>query len=1063
MLSIGKLGQGQESYYLEAVAQGAEDYYTGAGESPGRWAGSAARHLGVDGEVDDDALPLALGGAHPGTGDELASRRGGTRVPGFDLTFRAPKSVSVLFGLADTEVSGQVREAHDAAVEGALDYLERHAAVARRGLGGVELVPGNGFVAAAFRHRTSRAGDPQLHTHVLVANMTKGPDGRWTALDGRKLYAHAKTGGYLYQAKLRHELVQRLGVEWGPIHNGAADIVGIPQPVLRAFSRRRAEIERVMAERGEQSAKAAQVAALDTRQAKDYGVSAESLRDRWREQATRLGFEWERLAGLTGRTVEQELTRGTVERTAAELASPQGLTRDRASFTRREVIQAWCDRLPQGADIPVAEALADEFLDSEHSVPLATDVRGLTHRDVIRRADGRVIAATSEERRHSTPELLAIEKRLIASTLSRRDGGVGIVADPAVAAALERRPTLSTEQAAMLRRLTQSGDGVQLVTGKAGTGKTFALDAAREAWQSEGYVVIGAAVARRAAHELQDGAGIESTSLAALLQDLRLGGDYGLPPRAVVVVDEASMAGTRELAELVGHAEAANAKVVLVGDPQQLPEIDAGGAFRAMLTRTDPVELHVNRRQRQGWERAALDQLRAGKAEEAIARYERHGRVVLGDGAEDVRQRLVEDWWKAAGEGEAAMIAARRDDVADLNGRARELMRASGQLGRDALRVGDREFAVGDHVVTLKNARHVGVVNGTRAVVTRVDAEGLALGIHTRDGREVTLPRAYLEATTQLGHRTLDHGYAITGHKAQGMTTGKAFVLGTDDLYREWGYVAMSRGSDENHLYVVAPRERERDEYAPTGKRRDPLEGLIASFEYSQAQTAALDVAARGGLGGMTTTELVAEQRRLSVRLGGSQDQRAELERVTARLIEAEGAVAEAARRTERARAGGRGGHDMAAEHAIEGHARERARDLTARQAELQKSTRSGPAPDERVEDLARYAAVREELARRSHGRVRAAVVAKPDYLVHELGTYPHRRSKRRAWHRAAMRIETYREQFGIDDPRTALGAEPTDLPQRAAWREARREIERSRRELGRASGRAVGRGHGRV
>jgi conjugative relaxase-like TrwC/TraI family protein len=299
VLSIGKLGQGQENYYLESVAQGIEDYYTGAGEAPGRWTGSAARELGLQGEVDGDGLQAALAGSNPATAAPLAAQRGGARVPGFDLTFRPPKSVSVLFGLADSEISSEVRDAHDAAVDSALDYMERHAAVARRGHGGVESVPGNGFLAAAFRHRTSRAGDPQLHTHVLVANITRGPDEQWTALDGRKVYAHAKTGGYLYQAALRRELVRRLGVEWGPVHNGSAEVAGIPQPVLRAFSRRRAEIERTMAERGEHSQRAAQVAALDTRQAKDYGVSAESLRGRWRAHASRLGLEWEQLAELT--------------------------------------------------------------------------------------------------------------------------------------------------------------------------------------------------------------------------------------------------------------------------------------------------------------------------------------------------------------------------------------------------------------------------------------------------------------------------------------------------------------------------------------------------------------------------------------------------------------------------------------------------------------------------------------------------------------------------------------------------------------------------------------------
>jgi conjugative relaxase-like TrwC/TraI family protein len=1026
VLSIGKLGQGQADYYLEAVAQGIEDYYTGTGEAPGRWVGAASAELKMDGEVDDDGLHAALEGADPRTGDPLTAGRSGPRVPGFDLTFSAPKSVSVAFGLGDERTSAAVRDAHDAAVHAALDYVERRAAVARRGRGGVELVPGNGFVAAAFRHRTSRAGDPQLHTHVLVANMTRGPDGRWTALDGRRLYAHAKTAGYLYQAQLRTELVQRLGVEWTRVHNGTAEIAGVPAPAMRAFSRRREEIEKTMDERGEHSARAAQLAALDSRKSKDYDVSPESLHDRWAEKAARLGFERDDLKALMGRARVRPLDRADTAAVAEDLASSDGLTRDRASFTRRDVIQAWCERLPDGAPVEVAESLADQFLDSERAVPLATDVRGLTHSDVIRRADGRVVAATSEERRHSTPELLAVEKRLIEGALARREERAGVVDDATVAAAVERRPTLGNEQVAMVRRLTSDGDGVQVVTGKAGTGKTFALDAAREAWEAEGYRVIGAAVARRAAHELQEGAGIDSTSIAALLQDLREGGEHALPSRAVVVVDEASMAGTRQLAELLEHAERARAKVVLVGDPYQLPEIDAGGAFRALIKRSDPIVLTENRRQREPWERDALDQLREGNAQQAVSRYEQHGRVVLVEGAEDVRDRLVTDWWNAARTGDAAMIAARRDDVADLNDRARALMRATGNLGADELRIAERGFAVGDHVVTLKNARHLGVVNGTRGTVASIDAERGELTVRTHDGRDVTLPRSYLDSTTVRGGRTIDHGYAITGHKAQGMTTEKAFVLGTDDLYREWGYVAMSRGSHENHLYVVAPRARDRDEYAPPNKQSDPVEALIASLEYSHAQTSALDVAAREGIARTPTAELLAERTSLAERLQGANRLR-ELDRVRQQRDAAE-------------RAAQVGGGDGVGDRARLAQARERLTQLADREAELASAPEHTSAAD-RAQDAVRYAAIGEELDRRRLARTRLAMVQRLDYLIRALGPYPHRRSKRRIWRQAAHRIETYREDFGVKDNERALGAEPRDLRQRVAWRDAHRAV----------------------
>lgn len=212
MLNIGKLAASSEDYYLQTVASGVEDYYVGRGEAPGYWLGAGAGTLGLSGLVEAETLRAALGGVDPTSGERLGSGRGGRKVPGFDLTFRAPKSVSVLWGLSDPVTAGQVREAHDAAVAAALGYLERQAAWSRRGPGGYEAVAGEGFVAAAFRHRTSRAGDPLLHTHVLVSNLTRaGGDGRWRTLDARRLYLHAKTAGYLYQSQLRYELSHRLG------------------------------------------------------------------------------------------------------------------------------------------------------------------------------------------------------------------------------------------------------------------------------------------------------------------------------------------------------------------------------------------------------------------------------------------------------------------------------------------------------------------------------------------------------------------------------------------------------------------------------------------------------------------------------------------------------------------------------------------------------------------------------------------------------------------------------------------------------------------------------------
>lgn len=251
VLSIGRLpGKTRTGrYYVDRVARGREDYYVGAGEADGEWDGGGAALLGLQGKVGDDQLATLLEGRAPGSDAKLRRAPGPDAVTRFDLTFSAPKSVSVLYAVGDDAVSQAVREGHDAAIRAALGHLEREACRARRGRAGVQRVAGDGFVAALFRHRTSRAGDPQLHTHAVVANATRA-HGEWSTLDSRSVYREGRTAGFLYQAALRGELTERLGVEWGPVHRGSAEIVGVPQAVMREFSRRRREVVERLAERG---------------------------------------------------------------------------------------------------------------------------------------------------------------------------------------------------------------------------------------------------------------------------------------------------------------------------------------------------------------------------------------------------------------------------------------------------------------------------------------------------------------------------------------------------------------------------------------------------------------------------------------------------------------------------------------------------------------------------------------------------------------------------------------------------------------------------------------------
>jgi conjugative relaxase-like TrwC/TraI family protein len=842
MVSIGKLGRGQERYYVDqahgpvsaaaAVASGVEVYYLRGREPAGRWIGRGARRLGLDGLVRADELERVLAGQHPRDGSLLRLRGS---VPGFDVTFSAPKSVSLLYALGDGRASGAVLAAHEKAVAEAFGYLERSAAVGRRGAGGVERVLGDGLVGAAFLHRMSRAGDPQLHTHVLVANLVRDSAGRWTALDARALYANGRTAGYLYQAVLRAEMTRSLGVEWRSVRKGGAEIAGVPDRVLKEFSRRRAEIEASMAAAGGVGPNAARVAAFATRRAKDYRVRPEALVDEWRLRAAKLGLASWQIERLLDRSEPVRLDVDDWVRIFDALSGPDGLTAKRSTFTRADVIRAICERLPGGAPVLVVERAADAFLGSTHAVRLLVP-RDVTDRPVaIRRQDGRQVALPHEPV-YSTPELLRVERQILDRAAASVGDGAGVAREGDVERAISARPWLAREQVEMVRRLTRDGDGIAVVVGKAGTGKTSALAAANEAWTDSGIPVVGGAVARRAAHELEHSAGIPSTSVAALLRR-----PEAIPPGGVVVLDEAGMVGTRPLAELAVRAEAARAKLVLVGDHRQLPALEAGGALRTLASRLDPMVLRENRRQRESWERDAVELLREGSVDEALEVYAIRGRLYVGERGDDVVRKLVADWHAAGDPAESVMIAHRRRDVAELNGRARAALREAGRLGPAELQLPGGAFAAGDQVVLKLNDRRLGVRNNERGVVIGVDRARQTLDVELRD-RTVRLPRAFLERRTARGDPTLQHGYAITAYVAQGFTCEKAFVLARDDAYREWAYTTMSRARGGSRLYVVAERTNLRDEFAPAEPQRDQRAALAAALSRSEHRGMAHDV-----------------------------------------------------------------------------------------------------------------------------------------------------------------------------------------------------------------------------
>jgi ATP-dependent exoDNAse (exonuclease V) alpha subunit len=426
----------------------------------------------------------------------------------------------------------------------------------------------------------------------------------------------------------------------------------------------------------------------------------------------------------------------------------------------------------------------------------------------------------------------------------------------------------------MVRDVCQGGAGVAVVVGRAGTGKTFALGMARHAWQLDGYQPLATAPTGIATVALEAEGFEEVATCDRLLADLDQGRER-LDNRTVLVVDEAGMLGSRKLARLLDHAEQAGAKVVLVGDDRQLAAIDAGGGFRGLRLRLGASELTENRRQHQAWEREALELVRSGLVDEAVAAYRTHDRVVAADSKPAATLALLQDWWAAWQEAEhnpsedVAVLAYRRGEVDRLNVACQQLRAARGRLGPERLQVEDLQLAVGDRVVCGRNAiKQLGVANGTRGTITALDPDTrtLTIQVEGRQPREVTLPGWYLDGR-QRGERNrrVDLAYATTGHRAQGLTRWRALVRLTGREDTSWLYVQLSRARHQTTLYpVVGPEPQGPAELdLPDQEPGDGYDQLARVLSRRGDQRLGIDTPSSLDLRRLSVAELRAERDRL--------------------------------------------------------------------------------------------------------------------------------------------------------------------------------------------------------
>ncbi|AIA31561.1 MobF family relaxase [Leptospirillum ferriphilum] len=801
-----------------------EDYYSqGSEATPSRWMGSAAEALDLSGPVDREDHIRTLQGFDPRTGEALVQKAGENRRYAIDLTFSAPKSVSIAWAVGNDEVKRGIEAAQDRAVEKTLAFIEEKMSLGRRGSAkeGTLTKERVKLLAAAYRHGSSRELDPQIHTHLMLQNLGLRADGTWGALNEKEIFEWKMALGAVYRAELAGEMVKELGF------GIEADreyfrLAGIPPELEEEFSKRRAQIETALKEKGWAGGKAAEVAALDTRKGKD-ATDAEVLRDQWTKIAGEYGVTAESLQSL--RSLEKESNHDSLSLDRPELF--RKLTALEAVFQEKDLFRAAGVACSQGGrglgevKKVVAACLKD---------PEIVKLRG---------KDGAIY--------YTTKEMLALEKE-IQSLAREGKGDTSYVLSPeAVNAAaarfeFEKGFSLSEEQRTAIGHLTTKAGRIAILEGHAGAGKSTALVPVRYALEASGFEVVGCSLQGKKAAGLEKDTGIKSQTIASLLRELqgyeREDGTTVSPTRhltekTVVVVDEAAMNDTRLMAGLIRETEKAGAKLLLVGDESQVPPVAAGNPFKTLKKELGFAELTENRRQRQDWQKDASREIRAGQVKEGLQKYLAAGMIAIVRDRNEAIKETVESWadrFDSDSPNKTLLTAYKRADVRELNARAREAMKERDLFSgprvettvrdREGKSEGKREFQAGDRLYFRKNDRKLGVMNGETGTLTKIvvtsDGKDCAFTVKMDKGKEITFdPRDYAQ---------IDYGYAITIHKSQGETVDFSSNLVTG-MGLSALYVQLTRHRDGTRIVLT---EDQIDKMAQnSGVELEPTEKMI--------------------------------------------------------------------------------------------------------------------------------------------------------------------------------------------------------------------------------------------
>jgi conjugative relaxase-like TrwC/TraI family protein len=784
-----------QNYYLNLAA---EDYYLQGGEPPGVWVGLGTYGLNLSGQVEANEFSNLMKGFTPDGKKPLCQNAGENHKAGWDLTFGAPKSVSVLWATADKKLKSEIQKAQLNAVINAISLIEEHAAYTRRGAQGTEREKVEGVTAAVFEHSCSRKIDVHLHSHAILMNLAQRSDGSWGTIDSMQIMLWQKASGMAYKVSLA-ESMRALGFDT-EIDNDSFKITGVSKNLCDHFSKRSNQIVKALKEKGikKRSSKSGDIVALATRDTKTE-INRPALFEQWKNEMASMGFSLKTINELRKPQKKISEIDPLALNTLDEEQLITELTESNSTYRLQDAYyQAGLNVIQYNQGIKPLRVITDQAIASSESVSLGTDWKN--------------------NKLFTSKSVLITEQSMIEKAISLRKSNWATIDTDAISSAINSQPfELSDEQQFAVMNVCDDSQ-LSILQGSAGAGKSASMLCVRDIHQAHGKKVVGAAIAKAAANNLANEAKIECHTIARLLYSL----DSKKPPLKsgdVLIVDEAGQLGTFQMNSLLTFAKEIGFKVILVGEDKQLDAIQHGGVLRLLSTPEiiGTTRVETIRRQHNEWDRQAVADFRDGYAHQALAQYDKRGQLHFSEGDEIAKENLIQAWNEyrhSEPDKKSIVIAQSWNDVIQLNNRMRNELQAEGLVGYENINiqgtVSDRDIdflvSVGERIRFTKNDYAKKYTNGDIGTVTKaqlMDNGDIWLRVYLDSGRKTQFMVS--DYCNVDGRAYLTQAYAQTVYSSQGLTIdGDVFVYYTQFMDRAHSYVACSRHKDKAHIFANA-------------------------------------------------------------------------------------------------------------------------------------------------------------------------------------------------------------------------------------------------------------------